>query len=226
MNNIHPKIIRAWFDTVFNPLIDGLEIEIGCIKNNNITWRGLYNSFEMIKPLHLFINYRYHANLEQCTAYFNNVSISIDEHNSALSVFRESCNNLFHLLKDSKQFKDLYFQKVKEFLHNYPGIDDYKANDLKQENNLKFIAEYIINRKGNLDTGYILSPIWNLNMEYFFALLESEELNVSYQNFKEDKKKFAMIVDKISKELKTLRNNLSMQYGEPIVINSRMKRYE
>ena len=41
-----PFIIRAWFDTVFNPLIHGLEMELRALDAGNLTWR--FNSRRLV----------------------------------------------------------------------------------------------------------------------------------------------------------------------------------
>jgi hypothetical protein len=43
--------VRAWFDTIVNPLIDALETEVRFINAGNFTWRFRPTGFEYIRPV-------------------------------------------------------------------------------------------------------------------------------------------------------------------------------
>jgi hypothetical protein len=128
MNEVSPKIIRVWFDTILNPIIDGLNIEYSFLKKNNLTWRGFNSTFEGLKPIHTFFHYRYHANFEHLTAYHPVVLDIILEHDEALSRLRESCHNLYHKIKDSKILKDGYKFALQSYLDSDIQIEEYQKN--------------------------------------------------------------------------------------------------
>ena len=217
-NGLSPKIIRVWFDTILNPMIEGLEIEIDYLNKSNLTWRGFNNSFQELKPLFNFCNYRYHANLDQSDRYYPIILETIEKHDNKLALLEESCLNLFSVLKNSQILKDLYNEKVKEILKNNSEITDSRINDFKDENNYRYIAEYIINNRDNLDSGYTLSPIWNSFKDIFKNLLNDDTFKSLFQNQQTALTQFKEAVNKSLSDLKELRNKLSIQYGEPIVM--------
>ena len=220
MKNLSPKIIRTWFDTVLNPLIEGLEIELLYLNKKNLTWRGFNNTFEMLKPLNNFINYRYYANLEQCEYYYPKVSEIINDHDKYLSQLSESSYNLFHTLRNSKTFIDIYNKQLEELIKNNSEITKDRIEDLKENDNYRFIAEYIINNKEELDRTYVLSPIWNPNKGVFLNVLFSDEFRTLLNNKNTALDNFKNSVLKSINDLKDLIYELSFQSGEPIVQNN------
>src|SRR5947209_3164886 len=62
---VGPRIIRAWFDTVFNPLIPCLEFELLLIEKRNWTFTFRVGSLERIRPVDRYLTEKGRANLEQ-----------------------------------------------------------------------------------------------------------------------------------------------------------------
>ena len=218
MKELSPKIIRVLFDTILNPMNDGLEVESSFLKNGNLTWKGNYKNFENLRPLFSFCNPRYQANLEQGIIYFPQIEETISKHDSSLKHAVESCAELYEELKNSELLIKVYNEKLEETLIENPEIEEYIKNDFKNDFNYRYIAEYIINNKNDLDSAYTLSPIWNLGKDNFKNILNDESLNLFSQNTKSAISNFNITVTKSMKKLKELRNKLSINYGEPIVV--------
>lgn len=214
---LSPKIIRAWFDTVLNPIIKGLETELYFLDNNNLTWRGFISSFDALKPLFSFLSFHYKANFEQCSQFNPILPESIDKHDGALAKLNDSCGKLFDELKQSQILKDVYEQKL-EKLSKDLILSEQTVSKLSNDNNLRFIAEYVINDLDDLDIAYTLSPIWNLFKDEFKAILENNEFKDSMLSFNNSLNEFKAVVKETCTNLKEFRNNLSLQYGEPLVI--------
>ena len=85
---VGPRIVRAWFDTVVNPLIDALESEMRVMQDGNFTWRFRPAGFEYIRPIRQHLDPRFLANLEQlCTLYLKSARPS----ESTMCVSSRSC---------------------------------------------------------------------------------------------------------------------------------------
>lgn len=219
MENISPRILRAWFDTILNPIIEGLKTEQYYLENNNLTWSSFYKSFKILKPLQMMFNFKYYANFEQIVELYPILSDVIENHDKKLKKLNDDCQKLFTKLVQSSQLKTVYKNKVEEFLTNIT-INELSSKDFQDENNLQFIVEYIMNKKSDLDSSYILSPIWNSKKDEFFRILELPEFidllndqNHSIEEFKQE-------VDNSIKSLKKVRNSLSLKFGEPIILES------
>jgi hypothetical protein len=46
---VGPRIVRAWFDTIINPLLAALDVEKALLEDHNYSWQYYNNSFEWIK---------------------------------------------------------------------------------------------------------------------------------------------------------------------------------
>jgi len=218
MNEISPKIVRVWFDTILNPIIEGLNIEFSFLKKNNLTWRGFNNTFEALKPVRTFFHYRYYANFDHLVAYHPIVQDNILLHDESLLRLSESCYNLYHQLKDSQLLKNNYDYALQSYFEANPKIDDYKKDNLIDNDNLKYIAEYILNGNNELDSAYTLSPLWNPNIILFKNILNNDEFNLLLSNQKEAINNFNNSLNSCLNSIKSLRYRLSSQYGEPLVM--------
>jgi hypothetical protein len=218
--NLHPNLIRTWFDTVLNPIIRELKTELYCINNGNITWRFFRSYFEYLKPMHTMINYKFNDNFEQCIIYIDGLLEIINTHDDALEKLRNVSNNLYSAIINSPQLSDTYNKNLDFYLKKHPDIDDQFEKELRSDNTLRFIAEYIINNREELDSAYILSPFWNEYSKDFISVLNDKNFSVEKRNFTKVFQKFKDIVGVSLNEIKRIRDILSIRYGEPLVRNT------
>jgi hypothetical protein len=225
MNIIQPKIVRTWFDTVLNPMIKGLENEKYFLENNNLTWRSYNNRFEFLKPILTFFDFQYYANYEQFLDNYEEIQQLIDKHDYNLTKLIESCYFLSNELIKSESLRSIYYNELENLKITNSKLEEYELNGLENEKNLQFIVEYIINDKEELESSYTLSPIWNAQMKNFKNILNEKQIKnsvVDKNNFLEIFKK--TVISTLS-EFKKIRNNLSLNSGEPIVMFTN-KNYE
>jgi hypothetical protein len=62
---IGPRIVRAWFDMVFNPLTPCLEFELLLIAKRNWTYSFRLATLERIRPVQQYLTAKGRANIEQ-----------------------------------------------------------------------------------------------------------------------------------------------------------------
>lgn len=218
MNGPSPTIIRAWFDTVLNPLIEGLEIEKSFLEEKNLTWSGFGAYFKSLKPFFNFINQKFYPNLEQIENFYPMISESKDNYDKALDDLSNSCADLYLKLIHSEEIESIYNDAVKNYLETHKSISENISFNENSQANRNYIAEYIINNKSNLDSGYILSPIWNPNKDMFKNILQSNNFNTLLKNQETALNKFSIELSTAISKLKDLRNELSLKYGEPIIV--------
>lgn len=212
-----PNIVRVWFDTVLNPIISGLDNELYVLNKSNLTWRGFLNTFEELKPIAAFCEYRYKDNFEQILRHYPNINDIISKYNSSFEDLEEKTYQLYLALKSSKKLIAIYNSGVENYV-NTTNPTENKLKTLRNENNYRFIAEYLINGFEELEPEYTLSPIWNSNIQNFKQLLHSDDIAILYTDFNQSKTAFTGIVNQIINELKEMRFNLSEEADQPIVM--------
>src|SRR4051812_43766063 len=92
---VSPNIVRAWFDTVLNPLIHGLKIEADALSRGNLTWRFRTESPASLVPVRSLLMDVVQDNLEQFLSLHPEIVDPIEEHDVELARLVESCRS-FH----------------------------------------------------------------------------------------------------------------------------------
>ncbi len=217
MKQLSPKIIRTWFDTIFNPMIDGLNIEEQYLKEMNLTWRSFNNTFDMLKPLVNFTHPKYHANFEQIVVFHKTVLDTVILHDNDLKKLNDSCYILFNRLMQSKPFDKFLSQKF-ENNQNSKGVSTLIVAESEKEHFKRYIIEYVINNFDKLDSSYVISPIWNPNINEIKNFLKSDEFNLEKKQYDTSIISFNKTLIESKKALNEVRNQLSLEFGEPLVI--------
>lgn len=214
---LSPKIIRAWFDTVLNPLYDGLLYVKNCLNLNDYTWDYSYQDFIDIKPVRSIFDSRAYPNYEHLILSefpeLSNLSIDYDTKREDFNI---SCRNLFNSLINSEDLNLLINRLLTEHENNRT-IDSAKAEYMRGIS-IKWIAGYLINNKTQLSEQNIFNVIWVNNYEKFFDILELDNIRELKNILELSRIKFEQSVDKILTEIKIKRFKMSSNYGEPIVI--------
>ena len=95
---IGPRIVRAWFDTVINPLLNGLEKEQQLLAQHNWTWEFSPPSLETIHRVHAYVD---RNNLEHFTQHYPEVARAIEEHDQQQLLLLQHCQQLQSLIVNS-----------------------------------------------------------------------------------------------------------------------------
>ncbi len=215
--DFHPNLIRAWFDTVLNPMIEGLRAELFCLEKKNLTWRSFTSSFELLKPLYTMVYYKYNDNLEQCIVYIDGLLETINNHDNSLKSLNDSANSMYLALLNSPLLLNTFKNKLDKYLKSNPDTDNQLQMDLQSDNTLRFITEYIINNREKLDRAYILSPFWNENSKDFLNILTNRKLSSKTNSLKKAIEEFEVVVDRTLDIIMKKRDHFSILYGVPLV---------
>jgi len=215
---VSPSIIRAWFDTVLNPLIYGLREEAGVLSRGDLTWRFRSRSPVSLVPVRSHIMDAFQDNLEQFLSLHPECANPMQEHDAQLQLLMESCRELESALIDSKAMQTLFQRRTTpQALGGREAAQVFGA--ILTEDWLKVVAEYVINGVNHLPDYYTTADFWNAYGDEFLKLRESPEIRPAWETASTATKRFSKEIDRLMDLLKRVRNDLSLSAGVPIVEN-------
>jgi len=97
---IGPRIVRAWFDTVLNPLIEFVELELALLGRRNWTYSFGARTLELIQPVRQRFS---NANLEQILEMNVELSANLETHDAAVERLRSAVTALHSALGTAQQ---------------------------------------------------------------------------------------------------------------------------
>ncbi|MGO4880387.1 MAG: hypothetical protein ACLP59_06135 [Bryobacteraceae bacterium] len=201
---VSPNIVRAWFDTVLNPLIRALTTEAAVLARGNLTWKTEVQRFASLVPVREHLIEEAHPNFEQILSLHPEFNPPIAEHDRLLLPLAEECRRLQETLMESKV--------LREAVGRVETIPSEAAAFSRAA-----IAEYIINGVRKLPDYYTLAKIWNQRRDEFTAALKEPEVSRARHATTEAARAFEATVLELIDQLKTFRNELSLSKGVPIV---------
>jgi hypothetical protein len=215
---VSPNIIRAWFDTVLNPLIYGLREEAGVLSCGDLTWRFRSRAPLSLVPVRSLIMDAVRDNLDQFLSLHPECAGPMQEHDTRLQLLVDSCRELESRLIQSKEMQAL-FQRLTtpEALGGRVAAEIFGA--IRPDDWLKVVAEYIINGVQQLPDYYTTSDFWNVYGGEFLRLRDSPEVRPAWEATVSATARFSQEVDRLIDLLKKVRNELSLSAGVPIVEN-------
>ena len=111
---IGPRIVRAWFDTVINPLLRALETEQKLLADKDWTWRFRPGGLETIRPANRYIDSEARENLEHFSELKPKIGRALGVHDERVSFLVEQCKKLHQAIKLDDVFRELYFETTSE----------------------------------------------------------------------------------------------------------------
>jgi len=211
--NLNPDIVRDWFDTVFNPLLDKLKDECDLINIGNFTWRSRPRGFEFLREIDVYLDKDGKTNLPQIIAIYPAMKKKIQDHDVKLKLLEERCSLLHQAL--TKQSQDLH--KIYQSITSDESLKElgiYKMfGSSNQEDQIDLIAEYMVNQKGELPYYHSVSPLWNKYKKEFLDILEKELLLSKKKELIETSKELLFKTQELIRFLDDRRMDLSFQYG-------------
>ena len=108
--SVGPNIVRAWFDTVINPLLEALEREQELLGRKNWSWRYLPEQLEYFRPAQAYLSHRTRSNAEQFFDLFPQIKSAVAKHDKAVDALTNACLRLQKSLLDSAALRTVYEQ--------------------------------------------------------------------------------------------------------------------
>ncbi|MGA9997976.1 MAG: hypothetical protein WBP93_21355 [Pyrinomonadaceae bacterium] len=219
------NIVRAWFDTVINPLLNELKKEEQLLEDNNWTWRFLSNRLESIRPIQEMISYQAVDNLEQFTEFYPSIKVLIAKHDEQVSKLLSECEDLHRVLADSSPLLELYKELTSpESLAKLDKTGTGREITIQElfgsspeRTHLEFLAEYIANKTNPLPIYYNTSPLWNKHRDEFIALLNKPVIRDYYVRTVKAGETLLETVRELINSLKKIRSDLSLEHDLPYV---------
>lgn len=211
-----PQIVRAWFDTVLNPLLDGLRVEHTYVKEKNWTWRWRNDAFEAVRPVEAHVGWAMRDNLMQFVQMERDVQPRVTEHEEALLELAGACRELQSLLSASKLLRKKYRNATsKDSLQKLDVTLDEMFGGYPDEDRLGLMAQYIINRTPPLPDYYSACRLWNVWREEFLEILDAEEIRPHTVRMDAAGERLLNAIVQLMDVLEEARLRLSLQHDVP-----------
>ena len=221
---IGPRIVRAWFDTVLNPLIEFVELELGLLDRRNWTFSFLARTLELIQPVRQRL---YNANLEQILQLNVELSANIETHDAAVETSRSSVAALYDALVSNREFVQLCDSLLAA--ENLVGLDVREAKEIfgayPFSDRYNLIAQYVVNSTGELPPHYSTANFWNQNRKVLLqCLTRLPNVREHFASAVQVAEHLVSVSRTLDSQLKKLRQELSLRYDVPIILGNRNRR--
>jgi hypothetical protein len=216
---IGPRIVRAWFDTVFNPIIPSLEFGLLLIAKRNWTFSFRTGTLERIRPIDRYLADWGQANLEQILQLDVVLAANIQSHDNAVERLQDTvvalhkaltANREFTRLCDSllaETFRDLGIISAVAIFGAYPESDRYNL-----------IAQDVVNNSGEQSSHYSTAKFWNRNREALLQSLDLPNVREQYASTIQIGEHLASVSRTLVSQFKEARQELSLRYDVPYMI--------
>lgn len=217
-----PNIVRAWFDTVINPLLRALEVEKKYLEEKDWTWRSNPERLEAVRPVQNIIGYEAADNLGQIFEFYPDVKKMTQEHEEKREGLLTACRELHQVIRESPEFQKIYDEVTSEDSLSKHGIDNLESVFLggRKESNIDFITEYIVNKGGDSSYYIMASSFWREYREVFLAVLNSPSVRDNNKKTLKAGESLLETVEDFISLLKELRRKLSLEYDVPLYVHT------
>jgi hypothetical protein len=215
-----PKIVRAWFDTVINPLLEALRREVELVEGRTWNWRFRPGGLEAICPARQYLGHRTWANLEQLLEFRPGLETKIDQHDDSVAILEQAVRVLYESLVEDPQFKTLSESLLSPESLAMLGVGSPAElfGAYPREDWLKLLAQYTVNNTGLLSPHNTTAKLWNRHRSRFIASLETQGIVDRNKNVSTAAAALSRVDSALVEELKCLRRELSLEYDEPYVL--------
>lgn len=213
---IIPNIVRAWFDTVINPLLDALDVERGLLRKKNWTWQFQGGGLESIRHVIGHIPLEARPNLELFTQLNPEITDLLEKHDKAVDKLSQACAELQTALQSCPRLRELYqtFISPKSLASMHRTVADL-FGAYSQSQHLAVLAQYIVNNSPDLPDYYYTAPLWNKYRRIFLALHSHPSVRSRSKAVNAAGLELLRFVDRLIVLLRTKRLRLSLKYDVP-----------
>ena len=103
-----PKIVRALFDSVINPLVHALPQEYELLEQRNWTWRFRADSLELIRAIPQYLTQLTRDNLELFVELYPAEQAWFNAHDEGVESLIAACKKCHAAVKASKLFQEIF----------------------------------------------------------------------------------------------------------------------
>lgn len=211
-NTMGPNVVRAWFDTVLNPLIRGLRTEASALAEGDLTWRYQVRRLVSIVPVREHLIADAWENLDQMLSIHPGCKPALDQHDEQVQILLDAAVRLESALLKSPVFR----QSLREVLNTLGGDPGQYFGACPAEEYASLLAEYTINQIRRLPGYYSTAPLWNSHGERFLSMRERDEVKIQSQAAEAAAGDLLRSIHDLLVCLTDLRNRLSLDLDVPI----------
>jgi schlafen family protein len=223
------RIVRAWFDTMINPLIDGLTNEHRTICGKGWDWDRFTRTIGGLRHLSSLS-----VNLDQFFLSYPDVRDLLRSHDNAILQLIDRVSALHEAIRDSAELRRIYEaartpEMLRKMVEAYPHNSVF--NNSNDEQILKSVlgpdepfrlatlAQAIVNETGEIlpASGVNYAPFWNLHRETLIEIVRSGPLGDVQESAKDALGKLDAAIDLAKHRLEDIREELGRRHGEPYV---------
>jgi hypothetical protein len=210
--------VRAWFDTVLHPALQGLENERRLLEQQNWTFRFRSGTLEQLGLVAELIPPGAVDNLWQFASFFPEVEKAIERHDDCFERLALDCRVLQKAILNDTHFRQVFAAVAAEVPQQLgQELQSYFGAFSSEEDFMAIIAEDLVNNIQELPGLYTTAELWNHYRARFEEAVATPELTDlreetvrSGQDFLEAVTKLKLLLEKVSAEL-------SLQFDVPIV---------
>lgn len=214
--HIGPNIVRAWFDTVINPLLEALEVERDLLRKKNWTWQFQAGGLESIRHITAHIALEARPNLELFAELNPQIAVLLEKHDKAVDKLSQACAEIQTALQSCPRLRGLYlrFTSPKSLATMHRTVADL-FGAYPQSQHLSLLSQYIVNNSPDLPDYYYTAPLWNKYRRIFLALLSRPSVRSRSNAVNAAGLELSRLVDRLIVLLRTTRLRLSLKYDVP-----------
>ena len=213
---VGPRIVRAWFDTVINPLLSALKLGKEYLEKRNWSWQFSPERLESIRPIEHMLNT---DNLEQFLDFYPDIKKLIDEYEVRRNKLFTSCKELHQKIKENGRLQEIYQRAITP-----ESLLELEARGLSDifgayppEKHFDVLAQYIVNNTDYLPFYYTTSKLWAKYKDDLLALLDSPGTRAYNRKVVKAGESLLEAVEELISSLRTHRVKLSLEHDVPYV---------
>jgi hypothetical protein len=213
-----PNIVRAWFDTVFQYALRGLENERGFLVGRNWTFRFRTQTVEYLAPLAEHLAAAARENLEQFVSFFPEVEVKISAHDVRERQLQEACVAYYTAVMKSDAFRKV-FESVASEAPRVLGREfrSHFGAYFSEADFMGALAEYLVNNVEQLPSYYSTAELWERYRDRFLPVLAEPALVHLREATERAGHGMLEAVDQLTSLLKDTRSKLSLEFDVPYV---------
>lgn len=214
---VGPNIVRAWFDTVLNPLLPALSLEERCLLTKDWTWRFIPGGLEAIRPVHSHLDIDARDNLEQFLGLHRNVAFVTQLHDKNVEGLSDNCAQLQRRLELSPALLKIFQRRTTPNALSDIGSLQQIFGAYPSEHQIALIGQYIVNNTGDLPEYHSTARFWNKHKDEFLAVLRHRSVLIHAKRTEKAGENLLKSVRILIRVLKETRLTLSLEYDVPYV---------
>lgn len=215
--HVGPNIVRAWFDTVINPVLRGIRYELELIDKKDWTWRFQPGRLEAILRVRDYITVDAQENFDDFLSSHPRISFDVRIHDERVQWLGTQCfqhlqPEIVKALKENKLCEKLI--AAESLAKSEEAFEDPFGGGPKFLREY-LLAQYIINNTGELPSYYTGSELWNRHRDELLSVLNEPSVKKAYRGTLDAAAELGKADTKLDRELTEIRERLSRQHDVP-----------